>query len=80
MRSSLPQVSVPVLLISGDRDAIVEKANGPYVLEHVGSSDKRLLALPDSSHEVTLDYDRERIAVEVYDFIRSHAREPALAH
>ncbi len=45
-----------MLLISGDRDAIVEKANGPYVLEHVGSSDKRLLALPDSSHEVTLDY------------------------
>ncbi len=29
VRSRLPQVSVPVLLIYGDRDAIVEKANGP---------------------------------------------------
>jgi carboxylesterase len=75
VRTRLPQVGVPVLLIFGDQDAIVDKANGPYILEHVGSSDKRLLALPDSSHEITLDYDRERIAVEVYDFIRSHARE-----
>ena len=52
------------------------------MLEHIGSTDKRLLALPDSSHELILDYDRERIAVEVYDFIRSHVREraPAMAH
>lgn len=75
VRAGLPEVKVPALLIYGDQDAIVDKANGPYVLEHLGSADKRLLALPDSSHELTLDYDRERIAVEVYDFIRSRVRE-----
>ncbi len=82
VRAHLAQVKAPALLIYGDQDAIVDKANGPFVLEHIGSTDKRLLALPDSSHEVTLDYDRERIAVEVYDFIRSHVRErtPAMAH
>jgi len=82
VRARLTQVRAPALLIYGDQDAIVDKANGPFVLEHIGSTDKRLLALPDSSHELTLDYDRERIAVEVYDFIRSHVREraPAMAH
>lgn len=40
------------------------------VLEHLGAPDKRLLALADSSHEVTLAYDRERVMVEAYDFIR----------
>ena len=60
---------------SGSFDAIVDKANGPYVLENIGSSDKRLLALPDSSHEVTLDVDRERIMVEAFDFIRAHSKE-----
>ena len=34
---------------------------------------KRLLLLPDSSHELTLDVDRERIMVEVYDFIRARS-------
>lgn len=70
VRAGLSEVHCPTLLIYGDADQIVDKANGPYTLEHLGSSDKRLLALPDSSHEVTLDYDKERIMVEVYDFVR----------
>ena len=36
-------------------------------------TDKRLLPLPDSAHELTLDVDRERIMVEVYDFIRARS-------
>jgi esterase/lipase len=45
------------------------------VLENVGSSDKRLLALPDSSHGVTLDVEGERVMVEVFDFIRARSKE-----
>jgi carboxylesterase len=70
VRAGLHEVRCPTLLIYGDADQIVDKANGPYVLEHLGTSDKRLLALADSSHEVTLDYDRERVMVEAYDFVR----------
>ena len=49
------------------------------VLEHLGASDKRLLALADSSHEVTLDYDKERLMVEAYDFIRRVSSKVELA-
>jgi carboxylesterase len=73
VRQGLADVRVPTLLIYGDADQVVDKANGPFVLENIGSTDKRLLALPDSSHEVTLDVDRERIMVEVFDFIRAHS-------
>jgi carboxylesterase len=75
VRQGLGDVTVPVLLLYGDADQIVDKANGPFVLEQIGSSDKRLLPLSDSSHEVTLDVDRERVMVEVYDFIRQHSKE-----
>ena len=75
VRAGLPDVRVPTLLIYGDADLIVDKANGPFVLENIASSDKRLLALPDSSHEVTLDVDRERVMVEVFDFIRARSKE-----
>jgi len=74
VRQGLSDVSVPTLLVYGDADQVVDKANGPFVLENIGSTDKRLLALPDSSHEVTPDADRERVIVEVYDFIRAHSK------
>ena len=73
VREGLGDITVPVLLIYGDADQIVDKANGPFVLDAITSDDKRLLALPYSSHEVTLDVDRERVMVEVYDFIRAHS-------
>ncbi len=70
---ALRDVTVPLLLVYGDADQVVDKANGPFVLDGVTSADKRLLPLPDSSHEVTLDHDRERVMVEVYDFIRARS-------
>jgi len=73
VRRGLGDVTVPTLLIYGDADQVVDKANGPFVLEGIKATDKRLLALPDSSHEVTLDVDRERVMVEVYDFIRERS-------
>jgi esterase/lipase len=66
-------VTAPALLIYGDGDQIVDKANGPFVLDRIASTDKRLLPLPDSAHELTLDVDRERVMVEVYDFIRARS-------
>ena len=79
VRAGLHEVRCPTPLIYGDADQIVDKANGPYVLQHVGAPDKRLLALADSSHEVTLDYDRERVMVEAYDFIRRVSSKGQLA-
>lgn len=73
VRDALPDITAPVLLIYGDADTVVDKTNGPYVMQHIGSTDKRLLTLPDSAHEVTLDNDRERIMVEVYDFIQARS-------
>jgi carboxylesterase len=73
VRDGLSEVTAPALLIYGDTDQIVDKANGPFVLDQIASTDKRLLPLPDSAHELTLDVDRERIMVEVYDFIRARS-------
>lgn len=73
VREGLADVTVPTLLIYGDADQVVDKANGPFVLDGITATDKRLLALPDSSHEVTLDVDRERVMVEVFDFIRARS-------
>ncbi|MGZ4626101.1 MAG: alpha/beta hydrolase [Kineosporiaceae bacterium] len=75
VREGLADVTTPTLLVYGDADQIVDKANGPFVLDTIAASDKRLLPLADSSHEVTLDVDRERVMVEVYDFIRARSKD-----
>jgi carboxylesterase len=70
-RELAPRLSCPLLVFTSREDHVVPPANGPYLLEHAGSSDKRLVMLEDSYHVATLDNDRERIACETLEFIRS---------
>jgi carboxylesterase len=72
VRAHLEQIRIPALLFFSEDDAIVDPANGPYVLEHLGSPSKRLVKLTNSNHEATLDFDKERIAIELEAFIREH--------
>ena len=44
----------------------------PYIVEHVGAEDKRLVWLEDSYHVATLDNDKEAIAREILQFIQAH--------
>jgi carboxylesterase len=74
VQGELGQVTVPTLLFFSRDDAIVDAANGPYILERLGASDKRLVELVDSAHEATLDFDLERIGLEWLSFVRQHAR------
>ena len=73
VREGLSEVTAPALLVYRDTDEIVDKANGPFVLDQIASTDKRPTAPARLLHELTLDVDRERIMVEVYDFIRARS-------
>jgi len=44
--------------------------NAPYIIEHIGAADKRLLWLDNSYHVATLDNDKELIAGEILKFIQ----------
>ena len=72
-RDLLPRVQCPTLVIQSREDHVVPPENGPLILEHVGTSDKRLLWLDDSYHVATLDNDKELIGGEIVNFVRSRA-------
>jgi carboxylesterase len=74
VQGELGQVNVPALLFFSREDAIVDAANGPFILERLATSDKRLVELVDSAHEATLDFDLERIGLEWLTFVRQHSR------
>lgn len=69
-RELLPRVSCPTLVFTSTEDHVVPPANGPYILEHLGATEKRLVWLENSYHVATLDDDRERIAAEMIAFIQ----------
>ena len=69
-RELLPRVTCPTLVFTSTEDHVVPPANGPYILEHLGATEKRLVWLENSYHVATLDDDRERIAAEMIAFIQ----------
>jgi esterase/lipase len=78
VQGELDQVRVLTLLFYSRGDATVEPANGPYIMERLGTTDKRLVELEDSAHETSRDFDVDRIGLEWLTFIRQHSR--VLAH
>jgi carboxylesterase len=71
-RELLPRVTCPTLVFQSRDDHVVVPDNAPYILEHVGAREKRLVWLRDSYHVATLDNDKELIAQETLRFIQAH--------
>lgn len=70
MRSALPEVRVPVLLIHSKDDNYVEPENAEHIYEDlVNARDKTKLYLTGSGHVVTRDARREQVFEAAHHFI-----------
>lgn len=69
----LPKITCPALVIHSRDDHVVPPANGPFIMEKIGSTDKELLWLENSYHVATMDNDKELIAERAIEFIQKHA-------
>ncbi|HXR24580.1 MAG TPA: alpha/beta fold hydrolase [Candidatus Binataceae bacterium] len=81
VRPKMSAVEQPALLIHGRNDHVCPfAANVDFVMGNLGSQQKRLVALEESFHVITVDSEKERVAREVADFITpSRAPEAARA-
>jgi carboxylesterase len=71
-RELLPRVTCPTLVFQSRDDHVVVPDNAPYIVEHVGARDRRLIWLEDSYHVATLDNEKEQMAAEIVRFIQTH--------
>jgi carboxylesterase len=83
VRPQLGRLTQPTMLIHsrGDHTCPFDK-NVEFVMASLGSVRRRLVALEQSYHVITVDTERERVATEVLGFIResfSENAEPARA-
>lgn len=69
----LGAVSVPVLVVTGQLDDVVDPASSDLVADAVGGPVTRL-RLASSGHVATLDADRAELVIAVTQFVARHMR------
>jgi carboxylesterase len=70
VRIRLPELIQPTLVIHSRHDHTCPfDKNTEFLMKHLGSSTKRLVALDESFHVITVDSERERVVQETLDFI-----------
>ncbi len=72
-KSRLADVKAPLLIVHSHGDHTAEPASADYILEHAGSTEKRILWFRDSGHQLPLDADRDRVFEETADFLQGLA-------
>jgi carboxylesterase len=81
IRPRLGEVVQPTLLIHSRLDHTCPfERNVGFVMRHLGSADKRAIALEESYHVITVDSEKQRVAAETLEFIaqfRTRARATA---
>jgi carboxylesterase len=81
VRAKVPEILQPTLVMHSRRDHTCPFAkNVDFLMGHLGSSQKRAVALEESFHVVTVDSEKDRVAEETLEFVSQfRAAEPARA-
>lgn len=69
LKTDLPSVTVPALIIQGERDDLVQARSARYIYDTIGSRRKRIHFFRESRHMICLGSDREEVSRLVADFI-----------
>jgi carboxylesterase len=81
VRARLPETSQPALVIHGRNDHTCPfEKNSDFAISRLGSSNKRLIALDDSFHVITVDSEKERVAQETIEFVAQFRRASEAIH
>ncbi len=73
LRSELPQVTVPVLVLAALHDHVVPVRDGREIYHLLGSKDKHLVTLHHSYHVIMKDHDREEVMTRTLAFVQRYA-------
>ena len=73
VRPLVSTIRAPTLILQGARDSVVEPLAARWLLDRLGSTEKRLVTLPRSDHLLALDLERDRVVAEAIAFTLGHA-------
>jgi carboxylesterase len=71
VRRSLPQVSAPTLIMHAIEDDLASPHNADIIEKYIVSRQVKKVLLENCYHIITMDFEKERVAQETLEFIRS---------
>lgn len=77
VRSELPRIKMPTLIICSTRDMSVSPRSGPRIHQRVASVDKELVVFGNSGHGLVADTEREAVFQKVCDWVMAHQGRPS---
>ena len=77
VEEGLPSLRMPLLVMQGGDDALVDPACGPHVADRAGSADKTLRMYPGLWHEIFNEPERERVISDLVAWVSERAGIPA---
>jgi carboxylesterase len=77
VRRLLPRVRQPALIMQGRNDDALPPDAAHIVHDRISSSNKTLIWLENSGHNVLIDSERERVWGETYEWIRERVERKA---
>jgi carboxylesterase len=72
VRRLLPAVKQPLRIIQSTGDAIIDPRCGQILYDEAGSTDKELVRLHNSGHNIMVDAEWEFVAEKTHEFIQAH--------
>jgi carboxylesterase len=73
VRNDLPEINKPILIMHSPRDHTVDFSNAGIIYNSVGSKEKRRIDLVESYHVITVDYEKEIVRQEIFNFIQKYS-------
>jgi carboxylesterase len=73
LRPSIQDITVPILIIQGEKDDLVRPKSAQYIYERVRSEEKEILYLPESKHVICHDCELDQIIDKVDRFLIKEA-------
>jgi len=72
LHSSLPYITIPLLLVNSKRDKNVPVDHSDQIKREVGSKEVVQIFIENSSHVITEDIEKDQVFLEVEHFIKTH--------
>ena len=70
-KNFLPKVTAPILIMHGEDDHTAQPRSARFIMDNVGSPDKKIITVPNSGHLLPLDENRDFVFDGVLNFLRS---------
>jgi alpha-beta hydrolase superfamily lysophospholipase len=74
--AGLPQLTMPVLVMQGSDDALVDPTAAAYVHERVGSRDRSIRIYPGLYHEIFNEPERDQVLDDLVEWVLARTSTP----